>query len=79
MIHPILKLVVLSLVGGLVGLVIGSGIGVAFTPGPCPMFSLGYSGVGAVLGAGLVACAVLSERPDPRACNHQDPPMPPVD
>ena len=77
MIHPILKLVVLCLAGGVVGLFVGSGIGIVCTPGPCPMFQLGYSGVGAVLGAGLGACAVLLERPDPRAFNRQDPPFPP--
>ena len=73
----ILKLVFLSLVGGVVGLFVGSGVGIACTPGPCPMFQLGYSGIGAILGAGLAACAVLIERPDPRAFNRQDPPFPP--
>jgi len=71
------RLLVLSLAGGLCGLFVGSGVGIVCTPGPCPMFQPGYSGIGAVLGAGVMAWAVLSERPDPRACNRQDPPLPP--
>jgi hypothetical protein len=71
------RLLVLSLAGGLCGLFVGSGVGIVCTPGPCPMFQLGYSGIGAVLGAGVMACAVLAERPDPRAFNRQDPPLPP--
>ena len=77
MIRPLLKLLIVSLVGGVVGLLVGSGVGIACTAGPCPMFSPGYSGIGAILGAGLAICAVLAERPDPRACNRQDPPLPP--
>ena len=77
MIRSMTKLLVLCLVGGVVGLLVGSGVGIACTSGPCPMFSLGYSGIGTILGAGIAACAVLAERPDPRACNREDPPMPP--
>lgn len=77
MIHLTLKLVALSFAGGACGLLIGSGVGIVCTPGPCPMFQPGYSGVGAILGAGVGALAVLTQRPDPRAFNRQDPPMPP--
>jgi len=77
MIRPMIRLVLVSLAGGLCGLVVGSVIGIVCTPGPCPMFQPGYSGIGAVLGAGIAAWSVLAERPDPRACNRQDPPMPP--
>jgi hypothetical protein len=73
----ILKLVIASLAGGSCGLVVGSGVGIVCTAGPCPMFQPGYSGIGAILGAGVAALAVLSRRPDPRACNRQDPPFPP--
>lgn len=75
----IIRFIIVCSAAGLVGYFAGSAVGIALSGGPCATWSPGVAWSGAALGAGLGACAILMERPDPRACNREDPPMPPID
>lgn len=75
--RSMIRLVLACLAGALVGFFAGTVVGIACASGPCSAFNPGFQLSGAVLGAGAAAWAVLAVRPDPRACNRQDPPMPP--
>ena len=56
------------------GYFVGTVLGIC-TSGICPSVSPGLQWAGAALGGGVGACFVLGARPDPRACNPQDPPI----
>ena len=61
--------------GGLAGAFVGHVLGIVCSAGPCAAIDPGLPWAGAAVGAGVTAWAVLAERPDPRACNRQDPPF----
>ena len=76
MFKTIVRLGFAALVGGFFGSIAGSLAGVVFASNSCLMFPSIYKWAGEALGAGIAVAAVLSEQPDPRACNRQDPARP---
>ncbi len=76
--RSLIWLAVACLAGGIGGYFVGSVVSIAAS-GLCPGLDPGIQWAGAALGVGVAAFGVLGQRPDPRACNRQDPPMPPID
>ncbi|MBK7876691.1 MAG: YtxH domain-containing protein [Planctomycetes bacterium] len=72
--RTLLRVVIGAFLGSLGGLGLGTCLGLASSFGPCLGFEQGYAFLGILVGAAVGAGIALVERPDPRACNRQDPP-----
>jgi hypothetical protein len=77
MIRSMLRLAAVCLATAFCGWFFGAFAGIVIESGPCAVFESAYAWSGAILGGGVGAVIVFSERPDPRAFNRQDPPDPP--
>ena len=79
MTRKILALAIVSAATAILGACLGTIVSAVVSSGPCLVVTPGPPLAGAALGAGIGATIVLGARPDPRACNRQDPPFPPAD
>lgn len=78
MLPTVIRLALACAAGGICGAFVGGVVSIACASSVCPALDPPFLWAGAIVGAGVVALSVASARPDPRACNRQDPPFGPA-